>query len=202
MTEQPPISLNQARERVVENLSAYFAQDHISLEELERRLERAYKATSVADLDALTADLRYGAPAPASQAIVPAPAKPVPAFTPDHERILSIMSESKRTGLWSVPQELDVVAIMSDTTLDVTHAQLPAGIIDIDMKALMATVKIILPPGVHLVSRLHAFMSSVNNELDDATPPPGAAVIRLSGWAMMAEVKVLVRRRELTGAMG
>jgi hypothetical protein len=196
VTEQPPISLNQARERVVENLSTYFAQDHISLEELERRLERAYKATSIADLDALTADLRYGASASASQAVIPAPAKPLPAFTPDHERILSIMSESKRTGLWAVPQELDVVAIMSDTTLDVTHAQLPTGIIDIHLSALMATVKIILPPGVHLVSRLHTFMSSQNNELDDTTPPPGAAVIRLSGWAMMAEVKVLVRRRE------
>jgi hypothetical protein len=194
MTELPPISVNQARERVIETLSTYFAQDHISLEELERRLERAYKATSIADLDALTADLRYS-PAPGAQAVVPAPPRPV-ALTADHERILSIMSESKRTGLWAVPQSLRVVAVMSDTTLDVTHAQLPAGIIDIDMSALMATVKIILPPGVHLVSRLHAFMSSLNNDLDDTSPPPGAAVIRLSGWAVMAEVKVLVRRRE------
>jgi hypothetical protein len=39
-------------------------------------------------------------------------------------------------------------------------------------------------------------MSSINNELDETSPPPGAAVIRLSGWAVMAEVKVLVRRRE------
>jgi hypothetical protein len=195
MTEPPPISLNQARERVIEALSTHFAQDDISLEELERRLERAYKATNLTELDALTLDLRGGVSS-TPRVPAPAPARDVAPLVADHERIVAVMSESKRGGLWAVPQELDVLALLSDATFDVTHAKLPTGIIDVHLRALMTTVKLILPPGVHVVNRLHAFMSSVNNELDETSPPPGAAVIRLSGWAVMAEVKVSVRRRE------
>jgi hypothetical protein len=195
MSEPLPNSLNAARERTIEALSTLFAQDELSLEELERRLERAYKATTVAELDQLTADLR-AAPEPASAAMsVRAPVHPAP-LALEHERIVSVMSESKRTGLWALPQQLDVLALMSDTTLDITHAEIPSGIVDIHVRAMMATVKLILPPGIHVVNRMHAFMSSVNNELDETTPAPGAAVIRLWGWAMMTELKVLVRRRE------
>jgi hypothetical protein len=195
MSEPLQLSLSQTRDRVIEALSKSFADDDLSLEELERRLERAYKATTVAELDELTADLRSAA---ASKARTPVPVSSVSstALVVEHERIVAIMSESKRGGLWSVPQALDLLAFMSDTSLDLTHAQLPTGIIDIHARSMMATMKIILPPGVHVVNRLHAIMSSVHNELDEQTPPPGAAVIRLSGWAFMAEVKVLVRRRE------
>jgi hypothetical protein len=195
MAEPPPISLSQVRDRVIETLSNHFAQDDLSLEELERRLERAYKATNVAELDALTADLRSGI-SPTPHVPARAPAASIAPLVVEHERIVAVMSESKRGGLWAVPQELDVLALMSDATLDVTHAQLPTGIIDVHLRAMMTTIKLILPPGVHVVNRLHAFMSSINNELDETSPPPGAAVIRLSGWAVMAEVKVLVRRRE------
>src|ERR1051325_7146064 len=112
-----PIPLSQARDRVIEALSTYFAQDHLSLEELERRLERAYKATTIADLDALTADLRGPVPDSAQRAVVAAGSAPL---VVERERIVSIMSESKRTGVWAVPQELDVLALMSDATLDIT----------------------------------------------------------------------------------
>jgi hypothetical protein len=195
MSELPPISLNAARERVIEALSNHFAQDDLSLEELERRLERAYKANTIAELDQLTADLRVAPAADSPKLPARAPVNAVP-IALEHERIVSVMSESKRAGLWAVPQELDLLALMSDTTLDITHAQIPSGIVDIHVGAMMATVKLILPPGIHVVNRMHAFMSSVNNDLDEATPGPGAAVIRLSGWAVMAELKVIVRRRE------
>ena len=195
MSEPPPISLNAARERVIEALSNHFAQDDLSLEELERRLERAYKANTIAELDQLTADLRLAPAADSPKLPARASVNAAP-IALEHERIVSIMSESKRAGLWAVPQELDLLALMSDSTLDITHAQIPSGIVDIHVRAMMATVKLILPPGIHVVNRMHAFMSSVNNDVDEATPAPGAAIIRLSGWAVMAELKVIVRRRE------
>ena len=195
MSEPPPISLNAARERVIDALSNHFAQDDISLDELERRLERAYKANTIAELDQLTADLRAAPATDSPRMPARVPVNPAP-IALEHERIVSVMSESKRAGLWVVPQELDVVSFMSDSTIDITHAQIPSGIVDVHIRAMMATVKLILPPGIHVVNRMHAFMSSVNNELDEATPAPGAPVIRLSGWAVMAELKVIVRRKE------
>jgi hypothetical protein len=86
---------------------------------------------------------------------------------------------------------------MSDATIDLSRAVLPAGIIDIRVRATMAAVKIILPPGVRVASRLGNIMASVHTDdgVDQAAAAPGAPVIRLSGWALMAEVKVTVRRR-------
>jgi len=196
MTEPLPVSLSQARDKAIERLSAHFARDDISLEELEQRIERAYHATTMAELESLTSDL----------AIVAEPARParasrgspnLPALHTDHDRVVAIMSETKRRGVWAVPQELDVFALMSDTTLDLTQATIPAGVVDIHIRSLMAAVKIIVPPNVHVVDRLHTFMASMSNHIDKApAPPPGAPVIRLSGFAMMAEVKVRVRVRE------
>ena len=61
MIDQPaPLSratLEQRRELAIARLSQHFAQDHLSVEELESRFERAYRATSVSELDALVADL-------------------------------------------------------------------------------------------------------------------------------------------------
>jgi hypothetical protein len=49
----------------IEQLSAHFANDELTLEDLERRIERVYKATTPAELDRITADLsRSPAPRP------------------------------------------------------------------------------------------------------------------------------------------
>ena len=199
MAESLPVSLTQARDRTIERLSAHFARDDLSLEELEQRIERAYRATNLTELDALTADLSaVAAPASARSSLgARGGGANVPAVSGDHERVVSIMSETKRRGVWAVPQELDVFALMSDTLLDLTQATLPGGVVDIHVRSLMAAVKIIVPPGVHVVDRLHTFMASTSNNIDKSpAPPPGAPVIRISGFAMMAEVKVRVRVRE------
>ena len=192
MSPEPlPVPLNAERERTIDELSVRFAHDALSIEELERRLELAYRATSVAELRALTADL------------VPATAAPVPnaatgALTGEfveRGRMLSIMSDSKRRGPWVVPHRMELVSVMASTTLDFTEALMPTGIVDIHLRGLMTEVKIIVPPDVYVVNRASSLMSNVEEDTD-VTPPPGAPVIRLSGWVTMANVVVKVRRRE------
>ena len=70
--QRPIVSLTDERERVIQLLSEHFANDRLSLDELEARMDLAYKASSVGDLQRLTADLPSATTAP-----VPAPA-PVP----------------------------------------------------------------------------------------------------------------------------
>jgi DUF1707 SHOCT-like domain/Cell wall-active antibiotics response LiaF, C-terminal len=192
----PPVSLSQARERTIEALSGHFANDDLTIEELERRIESAYKATSVAQLDALTADLRAAVARPVA---LPAQTRSPSAMAVERERILAIMGETRRGGLWSVAQRVDLVALMSDTILDLTQAQLPSGVIDIHVNAMWSALKLIVPPGVHVVNRMSALMASVSSQGDESAagePDPRAPVIRLSGFALMAEVKVSIRRRE------
>lgn len=189
--EPLPVALDAERERTIDELSMRFAHDALSIEELERRLELAYRVTTVADLRALTADL---APAPRA-APVAAPGT-LPAEVEERGRMLSIMSDSKRRGPWVVPHRLELVSVMASTTLDFTEALMPAGIVELHLRGLMTEVKIIVPPEVYVVNRASSVMANVEEDTD-AAPPPGAPVIRLSGWVTMSNVVVKVRRREL-----
>lgn len=201
MTSTPPPeprpvpSLADERERVIQQLSEHFANDRLTLDELETRLERVYKSATLDELRSLTADL------PGTTAVAPVIEAEVVAMTPERDRVVAIMSETKRKGPWLVPQRLGVFALMSDTTIDLTQATLPAGIIDIHVRSLMAAVKLIVPPGIQVVSRIGSLMGSVHGG-GEPDPNPGApnwragTVVRLSGWACMAEVAVKVRRRD------
>jgi hypothetical protein len=197
--QRPILSLADERERVIQLLSDHFANDRLSLEDLESRMELAYKSATLADLERLTADLPS---ATAAQLPAPLSADELPATSPDRERVFSVMSETSRRGAWLVPQRLDLLAMMSDTTIDLTQATLPTGIIDIHVRSICAAVKIVVPPGLQVVNRVSSLMSSVHGggEPADSAGPNGAwkqgTVVRLSGWALMAEVQTKVRRRE------
>ena len=195
--QRPVASLVDERERVIQRLSDHFANDRLSLDELESRMDLAYKAATVADLQRLTADLPA---APAAPVPVPARAEEVAPIAPDRERVFSVMSETRRRGAWIVPQRLDLMAMMSDTTIDLTQAALPTGIIDIHLRSICAAVRIIVPPGLQVVSRISSLMSSVRGGGEPNEQTAGGwkagTVVRLTGWAVMADVQTKVRRRE------
>lgn len=199
MADAPVPTLNRAREQKVSELSQHFANDDLSLEELERRIELVYKAGSIAELDAITADLRAAAPAATSE---PALGVRHQVAMPDarHGRLLAIMGESRRTGRWLVPGALRVVSVMSDTRLDLTQAVMASGVSEIHLTAFWSSCRLIVPPGMRVINEMHAVMASVTSAADEMDPPgvsrPNAPTIRLTGTALMAEVKVTVRRRE------
>ena len=198
---QPTLSITDERERVLQVLSYHFAQDNLSLDELEARMERAYKSATVADLQELVADLPQTDTA-SGGAVAKVAAPPPVALPAERERILSLMSETKRVGPWGMPQRLEVLAVMSDTTIDLTQATLPDGIIDIHLRSMWAAVKIIVPPGLQVVNRLSSLMGSVSgggepeDESRGATAWRSNTVLRLTGWVLMAEVQTVVRRVE------
>jgi hypothetical protein len=207
---QPILSLADERERIIRELSLHFANDNLSLDELELRMERAYKAATVADLRSLTADLPQASPpgkveppaAPAGNRAGSAVA-PREAYVVERDKLVSIMSETKRRGAWSVPQRLNVYAFMSDTEIDLTQATLPPGVVDIHVRSLFAAVKVLVPPGLQVVNRLSSIMASVvgGSEPDNNQSAAwrSGTVIRLTGWATMAEVQTKVVKRLIEG---
>ena len=114
--------------------------------------------------------------------------------------MLAIMGETRRVGRWQVPRQLDVLAIMSDTVLDLTQAAVGPGITDIHVRAVWTACKIVVPPEMRVINEMHAIMASVTSKAHEMDPPgrqgSGGPVIRLTGTALMAEVKVVVRKRE------
>jgi hypothetical protein len=210
-----PASLSRAREQKISELSQHFANDDLSLEDLERRIERVYKSASIAELDSITADLKAlvipsiaGSPtAGARDRLSRVARESVDVANPGvvtelpHSRMLAIMSSTRRVGRWAVPRDLRIVAMMSDTRLDLTTALLPVGgVVNIELTAVMASCRIIVSPGMHVINEMHSFMADVRSSADELAPDNLASahtpVIRLSGTALMSDVKVKVRRRE------
>jgi hypothetical protein len=181
-----PLAIGTARERTIERLSTHFANDRLSIDELDARLERAYAATSLAELEALTADLPDAHAASVDER---ASSRAVERYE-GPSTIRAILSETRRGGLWAVPPELQIKAVMANITLDLRSAMLAPGITDVDVKAIMASVQILLPPGVRVVESLRAFMASVTDDSYSDVSNPSAPVIRLTGRAFMSEVKV------------
>lgn len=173
-------------------LSQHFAYDLLSVEDLERRIEQAYRATTVEQLRDLTRDLPAD-PADARErraAVVPE------AFAPEHDRLVSVMAETKRRGVWRPAPYLDVWSVMADTRLDLREALLAPGVTEIHLRAVMASVRITVPPHVRVVVQAQSFLSSLT---DEPYEPPrvgsGAPVVRITGFAVMADVQVRVRSR-------
>jgi hypothetical protein len=206
---QPPIpSLTNARERKIDELSRHFANDDLTLEDLERRIEHVYKAASVAELESITADLGPAPAAPPAQrsardrlaaASVPSTSVEL-GYEVERSRMLSIMSSTRRVGRWVAPRELDVLAVMSDTKIDLTSAVLPiGGVVDIHVSAMMASMQLFVPAGMRVVNQLHSVMSDVRSDADEVGIPGTSSstpVIRLRGVVFMGNLRVRVRRRE------
>jgi hypothetical protein len=202
----PPPSLTRAREQKISELSTHFANDDLSLDDLERRIERVYKAVTIADLELITADLRSAASlvdpraesrrdveplheSPAGRAVVPMA----------RARLVAFMSSTRRVGRWAVPRDLRFVAVMSDSKLDLTNAALPVGgVVNIELTAVMASVRIIVPPGMRVINDMHSVMADIGSSADEVDSGTAGAspVIRLTGTAFMSDMKVKVRRRE------
>jgi hypothetical protein len=182
------------RERVVQALCVHFANDHISTEELESRLDRAYKAESLAQLDTLLSDLPVlsrevpggaGNVAPAS---APRSAPPTMQQVPARGVLMAVLGGVERKGSWLVPRHLKVIAVMGGAHLDLRNAVLSPEGTEIEVFALMGGAEIIVPPDVRLENLGTAFMGGFGMKASDVPPSPTGPVVRVTGFTMMGGV--------------
>jgi hypothetical protein len=192
------VPVGAVRERVIQALTDAFANDVISVAELEDRLEKVYRATTAAEAEALVVGLQR-APAPADRAPGDSIALRDPSLERDSQRLNSILSSQSRRGVWTVPRRLDVFALFSDTVIDLTHASLPQDIVELHVRVIFASVRIVVPPGMRVVNRVGAFAANVESEpaLDLAPMIPGSPVIRVSGSATFANLEIVSGERTL-----
>ena len=171
------------RDYVVQVLSAAFATDRLSMEQLDERLSAVYRARSLGELEVLLAD-----PAETNRSLADAgsvgrvAADPV---VPARGVALAIMGGFDRSGSWIVPRHLRVVAVMGGGQLDLRTAKLGAGITEIEIFTFWGGVEIFVPTGVRV---------EVNGAA--ATESPEAPVLRISGLAVMGGVDVKHKGRD------
>lgn len=180
--------LEDSRARAIRLLTDRYADDSLTEDEFEWRLAHLAAANTPASLDALVADLTTRS--------VQFAAYPAAALTKDYGKITSIMGNEHRTGQWSVPRLFEVRAVMAEVKLDFRYARIPA-LCTIDIRAVMANVQLILPPGLTLEFELESFMSSARNDVFHGEfMSAGPARMRVRGRAVMAEVRAKMLPRQ------
>ncbi len=188
MTERPLLpasALREPRERAIATLTEAFARDDLTMDELESRLSRAQTAGSLEAIDALVADLApAAAPAPVA-ALVPA------GDVRGTDTALAILGSTERRGAWLAPRKLTATAVMGSVELDFREARLPSGVVEVEVKAIMGSIEIIVPPGlaveVHGTGALGSFETV---ERAPTSPDPDRPLLRVRGIALMGSVEV------------
>jgi hypothetical protein len=173
------------RDRVVEALTRHFASDEITEADLELRLDRVYRAMTVAELDAVLADL---------PALAPTGATPARATDAVAQRIAALLSGQERTVTGLVPRDLQLRARLGYVELDLTRATFAPGVTTIDVRAFMGYVQIRFPAGVRVESDGHAFagfFSIKGTDQEDGGRP--ASVVRVTGRATFGFAECFLR---------
>lgn len=191
----PAPSIEETRADVGRILSDHFAEDRISVEEFERRLELTFKASTV---DAVRAQLAGLADASAG-AVEPISgsdrAQPVE-FKPRSrsKTYVAFMSGIARRGTWTVPGTLNVIAFMGGAELDLRQARLGPGVTNIHVFTVMGGVEITVPPKVRVEVDGMAIMGAFEDRVEyPDLAYPDAPFVRVTGFAFMGGVEVRVK---------
>jgi len=174
----------ERRESIVQSLSSHFAAGRIELEDLERRLDIAMRAQTLAELDAALADL------PEERAAVAE--RPVVADDRGSRWTLAVLSGVRKRGRWFLSPVHRVVAVMGGGILDLREAQFTAEVTEIRLRAIMGGIEVIVPPDLPVRVQGLGIMGGVA----DRTTPSEAPRVIIRGFALMGGIEVKVRARK------
>ncbi|MFG1709996.1 DUF1707 domain-containing protein [Nonomuraea sp. M3C6] len=182
------------RERVAEMLRVAVTEGRITLEELDERVDGAYTARTLGDLDDVIADL------PRSDVL--SPAGPTAALvTLSGADVLQLHTRSGRVeqvGHWVVPERMSAKAgRWGKVRIDFTQAQCPHRevVLDIEITSWFGDIVVVVPRGWRVRDEdvLRRWLGSVHNHPPVPLAPDGVTV-RLTGYVQTGDVWVRYRR--------
>ena len=174
-------------------LSEGYAQDVFDVDELERRLDLAHGAGSVAELDALVADLSPAA-SPSTALVVAGPTAIDDPARPDTKKVRVILSSVERRGRWSVPRQLDLRVLWGNAELDFRDASIGPGVTTIHVHVFMGNFEVVLPPNLGIDVDVSSFAGAVTER--HRVPPdadPARPLIRIVGTVRFGNLEVTTR---------
>jgi len=194
------VAVRDRREQVIELLTRRFSDDTLDVDELDRRLDLAHSATSLAELEQLIADLDPGDPgaAPAPSTALATRAETLLVHDdpdrPAHRNVWCVMSGVDRKGRWVVPRSMRIRCFWGGGRLDFREADFGPGVTEVHVTAIMGGLEIIVPPSLAVDVDASAIMGGFDERHRSTTSPePGRAVLRVTGFAMMGGVSIETR---------
>lgn len=170
LTPSPNPVPSEARERVVQILTRHFANDDLTDDDLDARLQLVYAAKTPSELDAIISDL---------PALPGTPAAAVPARRDAEIRALFSGQERKIAG--PMPRDLKLRVAIGYVELDLREATFEPGVTTIDVRTMMGYAEIRLPAGVRVESEGRALFGYFATK---GTPEDSARIVRITGRSL------------------
>ena len=186
-------SLREQREQTVHQLCALFAQDRLTLEELERRIDVAERSRDRQELAQLLADLQPRTPAVPAVAVPALRTPALPGERKANAALIAVMSGVDRRGGWHPAEHNFVLCVMGGADLDFRDVYLPPGETEVFILACMGGCDIIVPPDLPVEVNGFAIMGGFDNRSPTAQPRAGLPLLKVHGFAVMGGVDVSVR---------
>jgi hypothetical protein len=178
------------RHQVAEILREAAGEGRLDMDELDQRLEATYAARTYADLVPITLDL----PAHPHQRPVVRPAAASPDVVPgaDYESHFAILSGLSRKGVWVVPKQMTILAMMGGAELDLRRAKFAAQEVVITINAFMGGAQVIVGPSTRVQMEGTGIMGGYSGPsgLVDATLDESSPLVRIKGFAIWGGVSV------------
>jgi hypothetical protein len=150
----------------------------LTLEDLAERAEMVHGARTLDDVAAATAGL--------------APPLPAPTATVEQQRAL--LSSLVRQGRWRLAPRNRFSAVLGSVKLDLREAILPGPELEIELRAVMGSVEVLVPEGVEVDLVGGAALSSQEVRVE-GVPPVGAPLIRIRWSGSLSSLAIRSRPR-------
>jgi hypothetical protein len=187
------VGLPARRERTIRILSECFARNLLEMEEFERRVGLAHQAQSVQDLARLIDDIPGDLAEAQEEPREPASAKGV-ALREEEQPVYGIMMNRRLRGQWLKCRTVNSRTLMSSLEFDFRDLDLPAGVVEINVAALMSSITVTVPEDLPVQTEVVPILGEVKEGRRVTTgPPKRGAGLRISGFIMMGDVKVRTR---------
>jgi len=172
------------REQAAEKLRVAAGEGRIDPAELEERLERAYRAKTYRELDALLADLPDKRP-------TAAPSSPGPETMP----LKTHGSNVKQNGRWTVPRRIVAECGIPNIVIDFTEATCVHRDVTVEATCGLGNIKLLVPRGWTVrIDGSSTNTSRISNKADAPTDP-SAPTITLIGHPRSGHIRIRQPRR-------
>jgi len=185
------VAVRERREQVIAQLTDCYGRDLIDVDELDRLLDEAHAANSLAELDALVAGL---APTTSTALVVAAPHAIDDPARLDRKRVGAIFGNIERAGRWVVPRTLVARVVFGNVELDFREASIGAGVTTLDISVTFGHLELILPPWLSIDVDVSSLFGNVEEKHRVAqSPDPAQPILRVTGAVRFGNLEITTR---------
>jgi DUF1707 SHOCT-like domain/Cell wall-active antibiotics response LiaF, C-terminal len=176
---EPILATDAERDMALALLRDASVDGRLTVEDLAQRAELVHTSRTRDDLATATAGLER-APAPPPSGEV--------------ERQRAMLSSLRREGHWRLAPRTRFSAVLGSVTLDLRQAVLAGPEIEIEARAILGSVEVIVPEGVEVAVSGGGVLSGEDLRIE-GTPSAGAPLVRIRHSGLMGSLTVRSRPR-------